>query len=98
MVGYRKNINKYRNIKTNVNGILFDSKKEAGRYAELLLLRGQDAKSIVKDWVDTQIDFKWPQKVLKSGPRKGQTVLADGWSDMADAYVIARRGLLNICK
>ena len=32
---------KYRNIKTNVNGILFDSKKEAGRYAELLLLRGQ---------------------------------------------------------
>jgi len=43
LVGYRKNINKYRNIKTNVNGILFDSKKEAGRYAELLLLRGQDA-------------------------------------------------------
>ena len=29
---------KYRNQKTEVNGILFDSKKEANRYIELLLL------------------------------------------------------------
>lgn len=43
MAGYRKNINKYRNIKTSVNGITFDSKKEAGRYTELLLLKGQGA-------------------------------------------------------
>mgnify|MGYP003141561719 CR=1 FL=1 len=43
MAGYRKNINKYRNVKTSVNGITFDSKKEAGRYTELLLLKGQGA-------------------------------------------------------
>ena len=41
MARYRKGVNKYRNIKTTVNGILFDSKKEAGRYVELLLLKGQ---------------------------------------------------------
>lgn len=31
-------MNKYRNIKTTINNITFDSKKEAGRYQELLLL------------------------------------------------------------
>ena len=36
-------MNKYRNIKTKVNGFTFDSKKEAGRYVELTLLRGQGA-------------------------------------------------------
>ena len=34
-------MNKYRNIKTTVNGIKFDSKKEAKRYCELNLLKGQ---------------------------------------------------------
>ena len=42
MAGYRKNINKYRNVKTSVNGIGI-VKKEAGRYIELLLLKGQGA-------------------------------------------------------
>jgi hypothetical protein len=31
-------LNKYRNIKTEVDGIVFDSKKEANRYGELKLL------------------------------------------------------------
>ncbi len=31
-------MNKYRNIRTEYQGITFDSKKEARRYAELLLL------------------------------------------------------------
>ena len=43
MVGYRKNLNKYRNVKTKVNGYTFDSKKEAGRFVELTLLKGQGA-------------------------------------------------------
>jgi hypothetical protein len=33
--------NKYRNIKTEVDGILFDSQREALRYKELLLLERQ---------------------------------------------------------
>jgi hypothetical protein len=31
-------LNKYRNIKTNIDGIKFDSKREAERYAELKLM------------------------------------------------------------
>ncbi len=31
-------INKYRNIKTTVDGITFDSKREAARYSELKML------------------------------------------------------------
>ena len=31
-------MNKYRNKKTEIDGILFDSKREAGRYLELKLL------------------------------------------------------------
>ena len=32
-------MNKYHNRKVAIDGILFDSKKEAGRYQELLLLQ-----------------------------------------------------------
>lgn len=37
MTAYR--YNKYRNQKTNIDGITFDSKREAQRYAELCLLQ-----------------------------------------------------------
>lgn len=38
MVRYRSNTSKYNNHKTTVDGIEFDSKKEARRYSELRLL------------------------------------------------------------
>lgn len=39
-------MNKYRNVKTTLDGIIFDSKKEAARYQELFLLqRG----NVIKD-------------------------------------------------
>ena len=45
-------MNKYQSIKTTVNGIVFDSRKEARRYQELLLLERagviQDLKMQVK--------------------------------------------------
>ena len=31
-------MNKYRNVKTEIDGIVFDSKREAGRYQELKML------------------------------------------------------------
>ena len=36
---HKSSVQKYHNIKTAVDGILFDSKLEAGRYAELKLLK-----------------------------------------------------------
>jgi Holliday junction resolvasome RuvABC endonuclease subunit len=53
---------------------------------------GLPTKEQVINWVDTQVDFTWPMKTLKSGPRKGQLILEPGCFDAADAYVIATAG------
>lgn len=39
-------MNKYHNIKTEVNGIVFDSKKEANRYLELSMM---EKAGLIKD-------------------------------------------------
>ena len=57
---------------------------------------GAPTKLQVFDWVSAQIDYDWPEKILKSGPRKGQTILNPVCYDMADAFVIAKSGLMNI--
>jgi hypothetical protein len=48
------NYNKYKNIKTKVNGKTLDSKKEAKRYTELLLL---EKAGIIQD-LQTQVKFE----------------------------------------
>ena len=60
---------------------------------------GKPTKEQVMDWVCTQLtdDNIWPKKTLKSGPRKGIVILDPVCYDMADAYVISRAGLMNIC-
>lgn len=58
---------------------------------------GAPTKEQVFKWTDQKIDCDWPLKKMKSGPRKGQTVLDDSRFDMADAFVIATAGSkLNI--
>jgi len=57
---------------------------------------GSDTKIQVLDWVKCEIPYySWPTKTLKSGPRKGESVLEPGCYDMADAYVIARASQLE---
>lgn len=54
---------------------------------------GRQTKEQVLGWVSNELkdsDHEWPNKVLKSGPRKGKVVLEQFCYDMADAYVIAR--------
>lgn len=41
-----------------------------------------------------QPDFPWEYKTLKSGPRKGLTVLANHANDMADAWVVGKAGVM----
>ena len=65
------------------------------------IVRGKKAEKSTKeqvlDWVDSELDnYQWPNKTLKSGPRKGIVVLESGCYDMADSYVIARAGKMNI--
>ena len=60
---------------------------------------GKSTKEQILEWVDTQIsptDFQWPTKTLKSGVRKGLVIPDPGCYDMADAFVIAKAGLVSI--
>lgn len=71
----------------------------ARRSVGLKIDRKSDAstKEQVLSWVSEEItntDYQWPVKILKSGPRKGQTILNPACYDMADAFVIARAGIL----
>lgn len=65
----------------------------ARKAVNLSVKRGENAKEKVQEWTETQIDFAWPTKVLKSGPRKGLEVRLKACEDMADAYLISRAGL-----
>jgi Holliday junction resolvasome RuvABC endonuclease subunit len=50
-------------------------------------------KEKVFTWVDQKINYSWPMKTLKSGPRKGEEILDGGCYDMSDAYIIALASL-----
>lgn len=52
-------------------------------------------KEQVFSWVNEKTNYDWPTKIMKSGPRKGLEVLEDSVYDMADAYVIARAGIVQ---
>lgn len=67
-------MNKYHNKKVEVNGILFDSKKEAKRYKELLLL--ERSGSIQQ--LERQVKFvlipaqrEFSNEIYQSGKNKG---------------------------
>jgi len=56
---------------------------------------GKPTKDQIIEWASGELNnFKWPTKVLKSGPRKDQCILDPVSYDMADAYVISRAGLI----
>ena len=58
---------------------------------------GKPTKEQVLSWSKKNVDFTWPEKILKSGPRKGQKVIDPICFDMADAYVIGLAGMtMNI--
>ena len=55
-------------------------------------------KDQVLNWVKNQpmfIDFDWPKKTFKRGPREGQTVDDSSCYDIADAAVVCMYGLNN---
>lgn len=53
-----------------------------------------DKKEQVRIWVDNHLQnqLRWPTKTLKSGPRKGETILSTVCYDMADSFAVALAG------
>ena len=66
-------------------GIKTLSKKKAGK----------DVKEQVFDWVSDHLQYRWPTKILQSGPRKGKLIILDEARDMADAWVVAKAGFVK---
>jgi len=77
------------------------ARKQLGLKTVKEAVSGVSLKEQVFDWVQRDhqarnINTDWPYRSLKSGPRKGETVLDKSAFDMSDAYVMALAGsLLN---
>lgn len=54
-----------------------------------------NTKQQVFEWVQHNINFEWPTKILKSGPNKGLVKFEDSCYDMSDAYVICKAYIYN---
>tara|TARA_B100000900_G_scaffold406000_1_gene416381 strand:- start:4102 stop:4653 length:552 start_codon:yes stop_codon:yes gene_type:complete len=58
--------------------------------------KSKTTKEKVLDWVSADNpSIKWPTKILKSGPSKGQKRICNEAYDMADAYVIGKSFLVE---
>lgn len=57
---------------------------------------GISTKEQVLSWAKTQLaNYSWPQKTLKSGPRKGLTIDCPSCYDIADSFVVAKSGFIK---
>lgn len=50
----------------------------------------KSTKDQIFDWVKSRIEFDWPTKVLKSGPKKGSVKFNETCYDISDAYIICK--------
>lgn len=51
---------------------------------------GKPVKEQVFEWALQNVDYSWPKKILKGGPKKGSAVYKDEAYDMCDAWVVAK--------
>lgn len=76
------------------------ARKQLGLKTVKESISGTTLKEQVFDWVKNDqaqrsINIDWPYRELKSGPRKGETILDKSAFDMSDAYVMALAGALS---
>ena len=98
-------MSKYANRKTEVNGILFDSRKEAGRFRELCWLRNSGAISDLKlqvpyELVPAQkVNGKTVERAVKYiadfvYTENGKTVVEDAKGYRTEVYKIKKKLML----
>ncbi len=58
---------------------------------------GQPTKTQIINWARENVDYQWPEKIMKSGPRKGQRVIDPRAHDMVDSYIVCKAGIVS-CK
>ncbi len=98
-------MNKYRNIKTIVDGIPFDSRKEANRYCELKLLQraGQIQNLALQKEFELlpkqEVDGKTVERAVKyradfTYEENGKTVVEDTKGVRTPEYILKRKLML----
>ena len=103
----RPKTGKYRNVKTEENGIKFDSKKEANRYSELLLLERAGAITNLELQVPFELipNQKINGKVVERACKyvadfcyieNGQRVVEDTKGFRTAEYIIKRKLMLYV--
>ena len=79
----------------NINVV--NARKSLGLKVEREKKCGVSTKDQVLNWVSKDCkSIVWPTKILKSGPRKGMEIISSSSYDMADSYVIAVAGLVQL--
>lgn len=102
MTDYR--YNKYRNQKTNIDGITFDSKREAQRYAELCLLQRKGKIQSLRRQVAYELIPKqhgeractYKADFVYVDNETGQEVVEDVKGKRTPEYVIKRKLMLYV--
>lgn len=59
---------------------------------------GISTKDQILEWTRPKLEvegYVWPRKTLKSGPRKGQTIMDPSCYDIADAFIVAKSSLIE---
>lgn len=93
-------MSKYRNVKTVVDDIKFDSKREAARYSDLKLL---ERTKVISD-LKLQVPFELAPSVIINGRKKpalryfadftyienGKLVINDSKGKLTDMYIVKR--------
>lgn len=98
-------MNKYRNIKVIVDGIPFDSRKEANRYCELKLLQraGQIQNLVLQKEFELlpkqEVDGKVVERAVKyradfTYEENGKTVVEDTKGFRTPEYILKRKLML----
>jgi len=96
-------INKLARYNGMVSYVVYNKFKKTPHYVNvnegrkalgIKIPRGSDTKAMILEWCQSsQPHLSWPEKKLKSGPRKGLVILDPCCYDMADATVTALAGL-----
>ena len=95
-------MSKYKNVKTTLDGITFDSKKEATRYAELMLLQ----RSGLIQNLRLQVSFELiPKQAGERAVRyiadfvydeNGETIVEDVKGVRTDVYRLKKKLMLKV--
>lgn len=73
------------------------ARKEIGCKVQRQKVVGKTTKDQVLEFVKQQpevIDYQWPMKTISRGKNRGHVIPADECYDMADAFVVAKAGIL----